>query len=101
MPALRWPPSSQALGGRVNCTARRGVRFGDVLEARLGQSRPVQGWQAAGEDQGAEHILLLGHLDTVWPLGTLKTIACGWRRPVVGSRRSGYEGRRGHGLYRH
>jgi glutamate carboxypeptidase len=27
-------------------------------------------------DQGAERILLLGHLDTVWPLGTQKTMPC-------------------------
>jgi len=40
--------------------------FGDVLEARLGPSRSTRG-----------RVLLLGHLDTVWPLGTLKSMP--WR----------------------
>ena len=40
------------------------------------------GIQAA---ESAEPILLLGHLDTVWPLGTLKTMPCRVaRRPAVG-----------------
>jgi glutamate carboxypeptidase len=38
-------------------------RFGDVLELRFGPARSRQ-----------KPILLLGHLDTVWPLGTLKTM---------------------------
>jgi glutamate carboxypeptidase len=29
-----------------------------------------------GEAESARRILLLGHLDTVWPLGTLKTMPC-------------------------
>ena len=41
--------------------------FGDVLEARFG---PKSKTGAAGR------LLLLGHLDTVWPLGTLKTMPC-------------------------
>jgi glutamate carboxypeptidase len=41
--------------------------FGDLLEARFG---PKSKTGAAGR------ILLLGHLDTVWPLGTLKTMPC-------------------------
>src|SRR5580658_4772228 len=52
---------SKALGGRVKLHRQRG--FGDVLEARFG---PKTG--------SAKPILLLGHLDTVWPLGTLKTM---------------------------
>ncbi len=40
--------------------------FGDVLEARFGSARSQRG-----------RILLLGHLDTVWPLGTLKSMP--WR----------------------
>jgi glutamate carboxypeptidase len=48
-----------------------------VLEARFGpKPAKSRAGKAAGEDQGAEHILLLGHLDTVWPLGTLKTMPC-------------------------
>ncbi|HXR39509.1 MAG TPA: M20 family metallopeptidase, partial [Terracidiphilus sp.] len=41
--------------------------FGDVLEARFGP-RPKAG--------SPEPVLLLGHLDTVWPLGTLKAMPC-------------------------
>jgi glutamate carboxypeptidase len=40
--------------------------FGDVLELRFGPSRPQQ-----------KPILLLGHLDTVWPIGTLQKMP--WR----------------------
>src|SRR6202042_3690770 len=38
-------------------------RFGDILELRFGPSRSRQ-----------KPLLLLGHLDTVWPLGALKTM---------------------------
>ena len=41
-------------------------QFGDVLEIRFGPSRSIQ-----------QPIMLLGHLDTVWSLGTLKTMP--WR----------------------
>jgi glutamate carboxypeptidase len=40
--------------------------FGDVLELRFGPSRSKQ-----------KPVLLLGHLDTVWPIGTLKKMP--WR----------------------
>ena len=50
------------LGARVKLHKQRG--FGDVLEARFG-SKSKTG-----------RILLLGHLDTVWPLGTLKQMPC-------------------------
>jgi glutamate carboxypeptidase len=40
--------------------------FGDVLELRFGPSRSNQ-----------KPVLLLGHLDTVWPIGTLKKMP--WR----------------------
>jgi glutamate carboxypeptidase len=53
------------LGGRVKVHRQR--EFGDVLEARFGpESR-------AGS---TKRVLLLGHLDTVWPLGTLKDMPC-------------------------
>jgi len=56
---------ARALGGRVKLHKQR--QFGDVLEARFGpRSR-------AGR---TKPVLLLGHLDTVWPLGTLKTMPC-------------------------
>jgi glutamate carboxypeptidase len=56
---------AKALGGRVKLHRQSG--FGNVLEARFG---PKSKTGAAGR------ILLLGHLDTVWPLGTLKTMPC-------------------------
>jgi glutamate carboxypeptidase len=56
---------ARKLGGRVNLHRQSG--FGDVLEARFGSKSKA----------GAPHrILLLGHLDTVWPMGTLKTMPC-------------------------
>jgi glutamate carboxypeptidase len=55
----------RALGGRAKLHPQR--RFGSILEARFGP-RPRSG--------GAEPVLLLGHLDTVWPAGTLKTMPC-------------------------
>jgi glutamate carboxypeptidase len=55
---------SRELGGRVRM--HRGLRFGDVMEARFGSRRPAQ-----------KPVLILGHLDTVWPQGTLKSMP--WR----------------------
>jgi len=52
------------LGGRIKLHKQK--RFGDILELRFGPARSRR-----------EPILLLGHLDTVWPLGTLKTMP--WR----------------------
>jgi glutamate carboxypeptidase len=56
---------AKSLGGRVKLHRQRG--FGDVFEARFG---PKSTTGPAGR------ALLLGHLDTVWPLGTLKTMPC-------------------------
>jgi len=57
---------ASALGGRIKIhrSAAADV-FGDVLEARFGP-----------KTKAAKPALLLGHLDTVWPLGTLKTMPC-------------------------
>jgi glutamate carboxypeptidase len=52
------------LGGRVR--RHRQKNFGDVYELRFGPRRSKQ-----------QPILILGHLDTVWPHGTLKTMP--WR----------------------
>ena len=57
---------AKALGGRVKLHRQRG--FGDLLEARFGPK--------TGTVDKARRTLLLGHLDTVWPLGTLKTMPC-------------------------
>src|SRR5258708_4029846 len=46
------------LGGRVR--RHRQKAFGDVLELRFGLPR-----------SSCKPLLLLGHLDTVWPIGTL------------------------------
>ena len=53
-----------ALGGRVKRHKQK--NFGDVYELRFGPPRSRQ-----------KPILLLGHLDTVWPHGTLKSMP--WR----------------------
>ena len=52
------------LGGRSKLHKQK--QFGDVLELRFGPIR-----------SGKKPVLLLGHLDTVWPMGTLKTMP--WR----------------------
>jgi glutamate carboxypeptidase len=54
------------LGGRVKLHRQRG--FGNVLELRFGPRKPAA--------PGLKPIMLLGHLDTVWPLGTVKTMSC-------------------------
>lgn len=54
---------ASTLGGRVKVHRQR--EFGDVLEARFGP-----------KSKSAKPTLLLGHLDTVWPIGTLKTMPC-------------------------
>ena len=56
---------AKSLGGRVRL--HRQKEFGNVLEARFGRRRA---------DSAAKPILLLGHLDTVWPVGTLKQMPC-------------------------
>lgn len=54
----------RARGGRVKLHKQR--KYGDVMEARFG----------ARGSKGVKPVLLLGHLDTVWPVGTLKTMPC-------------------------
>ncbi len=61
---------AKALGGRVKLHRQR--EYGDVLEARFGPK--TRGGKSVAERP--ERLLLLGHLDTVWPLGTLKTMPC-------------------------
>jgi len=52
---------AKTLGGHVKLHRQRA--FGNVLEVRFGPR---------AKKDAAKPILLLGHLDTVWPLGTLK-----------------------------
>jgi glutamate carboxypeptidase len=54
---------AKTLGGRIRLHRQRA--FGDILEARFGP-----------RSRGKKPVLLLGHLDTVWPVGTLKTMPC-------------------------
>ncbi len=56
---------ASSLGGRV--TRHPQTNHGDILEIRFGQSGP---------GHSAQKTLLLGHLDTVWPLGTLAEMPC-------------------------
>ena len=55
----------KALGGRVKLHRQR--HHGDVIEARFGPRTRAT---------GLKPILVLGHLDTVWPIGTLKSMPC-------------------------
>jgi len=58
---------AKALGARVRLHRQRA--FGDILEARFGpRKRP------GSPKPVLPPFLLLGHLDTVWPLGTLKAM---------------------------
>ncbi len=56
---------ARALGGRIKVHRQRA--FGDVLEVGFG---PVR------RKTTRKPVLLLGHIDTVWPLGTLQTMPC-------------------------
>ncbi len=53
---------AKSLGGRIKRHRQR--NHGDILELRFGPRNPPS------------KVLLLGHLDTVWPLGTLKSMPC-------------------------
>ena len=57
---------ARALGGSVKIHRSAAAdNFGNALEARFGPRKAT-----------SKPILLLGHLDTVWPLGTLQTMPC-------------------------
>jgi len=56
---------AEALGARVRLYRQR--EFGNVVEARFGRQK------RSGE---AKPVLILGHIDTVWPLETLKLMPC-------------------------
>jgi glutamate carboxypeptidase len=53
-------------GGKIR--RHRQKKYGDLLEARFGPA-----------SRSRKPIILLGHLDTVWPLGTLRTMSFGVR----------------------
>ncbi len=54
------------IGGRVKLHRQQG--HGNILEAHFGPR--------SARSRSQEKILLLGHLDTVWPVGTLRSIPC-------------------------
>lgn len=53
------------LGGRIKLHRQR--VYGNVLEVHFGKR---------SRSKTQQPVLLLGHLDTVWPLGTLKSMPC-------------------------
>lgn len=57
----------KGLGGRIKLHRQR--RYGDILEVRFGP-------RGRAARAPAKPILLLGHLDTVWPVGTLASMPC-------------------------
>jgi len=68
---------ARQLGGRIKL--HRQHAFGDVLEARFGPSNSASRSSASKISVVKpilNPILLLGHLDTVWPVGTIKTMPC-------------------------
>jgi glutamate carboxypeptidase len=56
---------ARKLGGRIKLHRQRA--YGNLLEARFGPK---------SRGGAKKRVLLLGHLDTVWPLGTLKSMPC-------------------------
>ena len=86
---------AKSLGGRVKFHRQR--NWGDVLELRFGSKRTIP----------ANRILLLGHLDTVWPVGTIKSMPCKIANDASGQARLRGPGTldmkagRRHGLHRH
>jgi glutamate carboxypeptidase len=58
---------AKRIGGRVRMHRQR--RFGNLVEAHFAP-------RTKNAEGSVKPILLLGHLDTVWPLGTLRTMPC-------------------------
>jgi glutamate carboxypeptidase len=58
---------AKKLGGRVKLHGQH--QFGNLLETRFGP-------RSTRSRDHSKPILLLGHLDTVWPIGTLQSMPC-------------------------
>jgi glutamate carboxypeptidase len=56
---------AKLLGARVKLHRQHG--FGHIIEARFGPR---------ARSAASKPLLLLGHIDTVWPVGTLKSMSC-------------------------
>jgi glutamate carboxypeptidase len=69
---------AKSLGGKIK--RHRQKHHGDILEIRFKALR-------FGPAKASKSILLLGHLDTVWPLGTLKTMPCRIAKDGAGNQR--------------
>lgn len=52
------------LGGRIKLHRQR--QYGNIVEARFGPRAR----------EASNRVLVLGHLDTVWPIGTLRSMPC-------------------------
>ena len=59
--------TARAIGGRIKLHRQR--QHGDVLEVRFGP-------RAKRSSNLPKPIMLLGHLDTVWPIGMLRQMPC-------------------------
>jgi len=64
---------AKSLDGRIRRHCQKVC--GDVLELRFGPRKPKNS------------VLLLGHLDTVWPIGTLRSMPCHQRPDTAGKPR--------------
>ena len=64
---------ARSLGGLIKLHRQR--NFGSLLEVRF-RPQPASARPGPRRDSAAKPVLLLGHLDTVWPLGTLRAMPC-------------------------
>src|SRR6185503_122282 len=78
----RWLVEQESMSREAEATRRLAERLGERLastggsvelldDPRYGSTLRARFNHAAGESQNGGHLLVVGHLDTVWPLGTL------------------------------
>jgi glutamate carboxypeptidase len=68
----------QSLGGKVRW--HRQKEFGDLLECRFAAQRNAN---TSSSVESRKPVLVLGHLDTVWAMGTLATMPFRVEKPAV------------------
>jgi len=80
-------PSSEPkrLAATANLIAKHGARLLGMEPRRLSAAPPALRWDLAAVDSDAGHVLLLAHLDTVWPAATTER----WPFKVNGDRATG------------